>query len=367
MFSIHTSWQVGLLYGRGMQARSPPSSPCWLPAPWPPNPAALVSRQAPQAGVFRSGVDLVTVTATVRDRRGRAGGRPDRRRLRGVRPRAAPRDHGVPHRSRAGECRDPVRHQRQHATWRSARLPHGLRPIMCSRGWSRAATKPRCLRLTAGCTRWPRSRSIRVPCKVRWGRSIRSGPPLCMMPSPRAAKRVAERADRRRAVVVITDGIDTASRLDARRGVGHRQRDRRAGLRHRHRAADRSPATRRPLRRPRTTRRATAGTVEDLATWTGGEFFYASTPSDTSKAARQIVDELRQQYVIAFEPAPRPDGGRSRFGRRDKDLTVRARSGYIAGGRRGVTSSSGTPASESRGVFRRIPCVSPCSSSVVCC
>ena len=37
--------------------------------------------------------------------------------------------------------------------------------------------------------------------------------------------------------------------------------------------------------------------------WTGGAFFYASTPADTSNAARQVLDELRQQYVIAFEPA----------------------------------------------------------------
>ena len=48
--------------------------------------------------------------------------------------------------------------------------------------------------------------------------------------------------------------------------------------------------------------RPTTGTVEDLANWTGGAFFYASTPSETSKAARQVIDELREQYIIAFEP-----------------------------------------------------------------
>jgi hypothetical protein len=74
------------------------------------------------------------------------------------------------------------------------------------------------------------------------------------------------------------------------------------------------------------------GTIEDLAAWTGGALFYVSTPSDTSRAARQVLDELRQQYVIAFAPAA-GDGWRPLEIRiRDKDYVVRARGGYVAGG-----------------------------------
>ena len=175
---------------------------------------------------------------------------------------------------------------------RIACLPQSLRPITCSRGWSRAATKPRCSRLTAGCTRWPRSRSIRVPYKVRWGRSIRSGPPLCTMQSPRPRSASATRTGRRRAVVVITDGIDTASGLTPCAGVGHRQRDRRAGLHHRHGAADRSPG---PRRRARDARSAEPRTARSRTSRRGpaARSSTSSTPADTSNAARQVLEELR--------------------------------------------------------------------------
>jgi hypothetical protein len=79
------------------------------------------------------------------------------------------------------------------------------------------------------------------------------------------------------------------------------------------------------------TPRTEAGTVEDLANWTGGAFFYTSAPSDTSNAARQVIQELREQYIIAFEPAV-ANGWRSlEVKMRDKDLNVRTRSGYLAG------------------------------------
>ena len=48
------------------------------------------------------------------------------------------------------------------------------------------------------------------------------------------------------------------------------------------------------------------GPLGDLARWTGGEIFAAIGPAATSQAARQIVTELRQQYLIAFEPSTEP-------------------------------------------------------------
>jgi hypothetical protein len=57
----------------------------------------------------------------------------------------------------------------------------------------------------------------------------------------------------------------------------------------------------------------------------------ASTPAARFAAARQIVDELRHQYLIAFESSGAPGWHPLVVRARQKDLTVRARSGYIAG------------------------------------
>jgi Ca-activated chloride channel homolog len=78
----------------------------------------------------------------------------------------------------------------------------------------------------------------------------------------------------------------------------------------------------------------TVGTIRELAAWTGGELFYASTPSDTSKVARQIVRELRQQYLIAFEPSAGAGWHPIEIRTTKKNLTVRARGGYVAGAAR---------------------------------
>ena len=52
----------------------------------------------------------------------------------------------------------------------------------------------------------------------------------------------------------------------------------------------------------------------------------------TSLAARQIVTELRQQYLIVFEPDTRPGWHPIDIRTRQKDLVVRARSGYMVQG-----------------------------------
>jgi hypothetical protein len=73
------------------------------------------------------------------------------------------------------------------------------------------------------------------------------------------------------------------------------------------------------------------GDLADLSRWTGGEFFATSMPAQISIAARQIVDELRHQYLIAFEPASRPGWHPLEVRARGHLLVVRARSGYMAG------------------------------------
>ena len=68
--------------------------------------------------------------------------------------------------------------------------------------------------------------------------------------------------------------------------------------------------------------------LTNLARWTGGEFFSASAPAHASVAARQIVEELRHQYLLAFEASTRPGWRPLEVRARDTDLTVRARAGY---------------------------------------
>jgi Ca-activated chloride channel homolog len=73
------------------------------------------------------------------------------------------------------------------------------------------------------------------------------------------------------------------------------------------------------------------GDLADLARRTGGEFFVTSTAAHAGLAARQIVDELRHQYLLAFEPDSRPGWHPLVVRARDRRFVVRARGGYMAG------------------------------------
>jgi VWFA-related protein len=86
---------------------------------------------------------------------------------------------------------------------------------------------------------------------------------------------------------------------------------------------------------------AAAGGLRDLARWTGGELYTMSAPAQTSTAAREIVSELRHQYLLAFEASPQPGWRSLEIKARGRDLTVRARSGYTAGGRASAMDLSG--------------------------
>jgi hypothetical protein len=82
---------------------------------------------------------------------------------------------------------------------------------------------------------------------------------------------------------------------------------------------------------PSAVKSALVGSLADLAEWTGGHSFVVSTPGERSVVARQIVDELQHQYLIAFASSGKPGWHPLVVRARDKDLTVRARSGYFAG------------------------------------
>ena len=138
---------------------------------------------------------------------------------------------------------------------------------------------------------------------------------------------------RRRAVLVLTDGIDTSSELTPERvsafassiDVPVYVMTVVSPLDH--------PGGRDTVVDPR--RDAPDTVLRALARWTGGELYITSAPAHESIAARQIVDELRHQYVLAFGSSP-TNGWRPLDVRvKGRDVTVRARSGYTAGARIG--------------------------------
>jgi Ca-activated chloride channel family protein len=145
-----------------------------------------------------------------------------------------------------------------------------------------------------------------------------------------AAKPVAERANRHRAILVITDGVDTGSRLSAPEVSGIAS------------AID-VPVyllvVVNPVDHPGAElgviaadgESSATATLADLARWTGGAMRIASVPAHTVVAIQDLFAELRYQYLISFEPGTRPGWHPLEIRTRNKNLTVHARSGYISG------------------------------------
>jgi VWFA-related protein len=129
----------------------------------------------------------------------------------------------------------------------------------------------------------------------------------------------------RAAIVVLTDGIDTKSRLTPQEvSAVASSIDVPVYIVAVMSAVD-------DPRNPDYGTGALSSGLTDLARWTGGDFFIAIAPAHASVAARQIVGEMRNQYMLAFE-ASRRAGWRSLEVRaRDREHIVRARSGYTAG------------------------------------
>jgi Ca-activated chloride channel family protein len=143
------------------------------------------------------------------------------------------------------------------------------------------------------------------------------------------AKRVGSREGKRRAVVVLTDGNDNASQLTPSQVSGIASEiDVPVYLFGIVPSID-NPGS--ELSTNSAAQAALSGPLADLASWTGGHVFAASTPGQRSAAARQIIDELRHQYLIAFESSGNPGWHPLVVRASKKDLVVRTRSGYIAG------------------------------------
>ena len=134
------------------------------------------------------------------------------------------------------------------------------------------------------------------------------------------------RVPQRSAIVVLTDGIDTKSRLTAQEVSAIASSiDVPVYI-----VAVMSPVD--DPRNPDYGTGAISSGLTDLARWTGGDFFIAISPAHASIAARQIVGEMRHQYMLAFEASARPGWRSLEVRARDREHVVRARSGYTAGG-----------------------------------
>ena len=136
----------------------------------------------------------------------------------------------------------------------------------------------------------------------------------------RTAQEISVR-QRRRALIVITDGVDSASSMKPSDvsaiaseldvpvymmvisfALEEEQRD--------------IPTTIR-------------GPLGDLATWTGGDSLMVRDLETLAAAARLILAELRHQYVIAFEPRTTPGWHPVLVRTRKSGYFVRSRSGYM--------------------------------------
>ncbi len=141
------------------------------------------------------------------------------------------------------------------------------------------------------------------------------------------AKRLGDRPAPRRAVVVISDGIDTSSELTSQEVSALAS------------AIDVPVyvvAVVSPLDHPShgtdVVPDGAGGSLSDLAYWTGGDLLYVTVPEQASVVTRNLIVAMRQQYFLAIESSTAPGWYPIEVKTKRRGLTVRARAGYVADG-----------------------------------
>jgi VWFA-related protein len=144
------------------------------------------------------------------------------------------------------------------------------------------------------------------------------------------ARTVAARTNRHRAVLVITDGVDTGSLLKAPEVSAIASSiDVPVYLLTVVNPADHPGGEFAVLQTDG--RVSDTATLADLARWTGGDMRIASLPAHTTAAIVDLFAEIRHQYLITFEPGERAGWHPLEIRTRKNNLIVHARSGYMAG------------------------------------
>jgi VWFA-related protein len=290
---------------------------------------ALRSRAVPgQTPVFKTAVNLVTVAALVRDTRGRLVrnlSRADFQVFERGRERAIvdfqASDHGPVSLAILFDVSGSMRGE--------AHLAAGQRAVEYILSWVEPAADEMAL--------YSFDRELRQevaftndPARIRagLGRLTAIGQTSLYDAIGQTAAALGNRPSPRRAVVVITDGVDTSSTRTPSEVSGVAS------------AIDVPVyviAVVSPLdhRGTDTAVPSAAGALAEshlanLARWTGGTLAVVSAPAHASLAARELIAELRHQYLLAFESTTEPGWYALDVKTRRRELTVRARSGYFS-------------------------------------
>ncbi len=142
------------------------------------------------------------------------------------------------------------------------------------------------------------------------------------------ARRLAERTATRKAVIVLTDGTDTSSEMTAEQVSSLASSiDVPVYVLATMPALDQRATAESVDRRPR----GDIADLRDLAEWTGGRFAFAKTFVETVTVAAGLVDELRQQYVLAIEAGSGREWRRLVVRVKNPSAVVKARMGYFGG------------------------------------
>jgi len=144
-----------------------------------------------------------------------------------------------------------------------------------------------------------------------------------------AARKASTRPRFRRAVVVLTDGVDTSSDLSAAEASNVASViDVPVYIL----SVDGGPHT---PDAPEDASRAGGpdwtGRLDDLTRWTGGALLPVGTPAVTSVSVRQIVTDLRSGYLMAFAPRALPGWHRITVRVSRASAVVRTRAGFWVG------------------------------------
>jgi Ca-activated chloride channel family protein len=130
---------------------------------------------------------------------------------------------------------------------------------------------------------------------------------------------VAQRTQNRRAVVVLTDGSDNASTSTAQEIATIAS------------SIDVPVYVFALLTPAETTAVRRRNPLSELAQLTGGSFYAAHDETSLQSGIHSLVEELRHQYVVAFESASEPGWRAVQLKTRDHSHRIRARSWYRAG------------------------------------